>query len=37
MAWSRRLRSARNSEIRSWMSIKSFPTRQAPHILAARP
>src|SRR3974390_3167667 len=25
MAWSRRLRSALNSEIRLWMSIESFP------------
>ena len=37
MAWSRRLRSALNSETRFSMSIESFPIRQALHIVAARP
>ena len=34
MAWSRRLRSALNSETRFWMPIESFAVRQAAHIVA---
>jgi hypothetical protein len=37
MAWSRRLRSALNSETMLWMSIKSSTVRQAPHIVAVMP
>ena len=37
MAWSSRLRPALNSEIRFWMSMESFPARQAPQIVAVGP